>query len=306
MTAIAGIEIRPARRADTARLMEFLHTAPVGPGDPGSASIYLGDLAGRLVAVAAGEIVGSILYTPGAGHCAAIYPPRLMEWDQAVAAGLCRAAAARAHRKHAARLIQSLVPPEADSPLARALERAGFEPLATLSYMRRAVEPADRGLEPPPGLVWLGYSRLRHRKFADTIARTYEGSLDCPGLAGLRPIGDSIATHKHTGVFTPKAWRLALTDGRPLGVVMVNNLQGRGELTYLGVVPEARGRGTGRALVDRAIRDTAEMGLPQMGLAADVSNEPAMRLYAAAGFKEIRRRLAYFVPGARLDALATE
>ena len=84
---------------------------------------------------------------------------------------------------------------------------------------------------------------------------------------------------------------------------MVNNLKGRGELVYLGVVPEGRGRGIGRTLLAHAIRDTAEKGLDRMGLAIDVKNTPAMRLYEGANFHEIRRRLAWFVPAHRLDTL---
>lgn len=89
-------------------------------------------------------------------------------------------------------------------------------------------------------------------------------------------------------------------------MALVNNFLGRGELVYLGVVPEARGRGIGRALLAQAIRDTAEMGLPQMGLAVDVANQPAVRLYEEAGFKEIRRRQAWFIPKEGLSALGAE
>ena len=89
-------------------------------------------------------------------------------------------------------------------------------------------------------------------------------------------------------------------------MALVNNFLGRGELVYLGVVPEARGRGIGRALLAQAMRDTAEMGLPQMGLAVDVANQPAVRLYEEAGFKEIRRRQARFIPKEGLSALGAE
>jgi ribosomal protein S18 acetylase RimI-like enzyme len=74
-------------------------------------------------------------------------------------------------------------------------------------------------------------------------------------------------------------------------------------VVYLGVVPASRQRGIGRALVMRAVRDTANLGLPQIGLAVDVANTPAMRLYEKMGFREIRQRLAYFIPASRFDEL---
>ncbi|MCX5672276.1 MAG: GNAT family N-acetyltransferase [Planctomycetota bacterium] len=301
---MAQVEIRPARLRDAGPLAAFHEVAPPPPGGAEAADpIYMTDLRARVLAVSGGEIVGTCRYQGAAGHCAVVPAPRLLEWDEALAAQLLRAAAGHAFRRHGARLIQSLTEPEGASPLALAVERAGFDRLAVLSYMRRPIRPEDRLLEPPPSLAWHPYSLFRHRLFARTILSTYRESLDCPKLTGLRPINDTIATHKHTGTFRPRTWRLAIAEGKPTGVVLVSENQGRGDLVYLGVVPEARRRGIGRALMDRAIRDTAEVGLPQMGLAVDVSNIPAMRLYERAGFREIRRRLAHFVPGDRLEGL---
>ena len=313
MNDTADIQIRPARRRDTAALVEFLRSAPPAPGTTHAAdAALLANPRNRIVAVGGRQVVGACLVIRGAGRCAAIRPPRLLQWDVHLAARLFRAAAAHARKKHHARLIQSLIEPSAADSLTPALDRAGFQPLATLSYLRRAVRgtdsaagPADREVKPlaPPVLTWQRYSRLSHRRFADTIARTYADSLDCPKLAGLRTIDEVIETHKHTGRFTPRSWRLVLDGGRTVGVAMVNDLKGRGELVYLGVVPEARGRGIGRALLARAIRDTAKRGLTRMGLAVDTHNTPAIRLYEWAGFHEIHRRLAWFVPAERLDAL---
>ena len=313
MNDTADIQIRASRRRDTAALVEFLQSAPPAPGTTHAAdAALLANLRDRIVAVRGRQVLGVCLVIRGAGRCAAIRPPRLLQWDVHLAARLFLAAAAHATKKHHARLIQSLIEPQAAGPLTPALQRAAFEPLATLSYRRRPVRgtdsaagPADREAEPlaPPALTWQRYSRLSHRRFADTIARTYADSLDCPKLAGLRTIDEVIKTHKHTGRFTPRSWRLVLEGGRPVGVAMVNNLKGRGELVYLGVVPEARGHGIGRALLARAIRDTAERGLTRIGLAVDIHNTPAIRLYEGAGFHEVHRRLAWFVPAERLDAL---
>jgi len=304
MTGAATIEIRPATRRDGPAVVEFLTAAPPGPGGAdASDSLFTADACRRVVAVRGDRVVGSCVFTPGAGRCAAAAPPRLLDWDGGLAARLVRAAAGMAVREGGVRLIQMLTAPDAGGPLARVLADAGFEPLATLAYLRRSTEAQDARRPDRPDLAWRTYSRLRHRKFARTISATYEDSLDCPRLAGLRPVGDTLETHKHTGTFSPRTWRLALAGGEPVGAVLVNNLQGRGELVYLGVVPGARRRGIGRALVDRAIRDTAELGLPAMGLAADAANGPAMRLYERAGFHEIRRRLVWFVPAERLAAL---
>jgi ribosomal protein S18 acetylase RimI-like enzyme len=304
MNDIAQVEIRPARRRDADRLADFLRLAPPVAGATDAAdSPYMSDIRTRVLAISRGEILGACQYLGAAGHCAVVSAPRLLEWDEALAARLLRAAAAHALRRHRAQLIQAIAEPEGTSPLAAAIERAGFDRLAVLSYMRRPIRFEDKLLAPPAGLEWRPYSIFRHGLFARTILRTYRDSLDCPKLAGLRPINDTLSTHKHTGTFSWRRWRLAMAGGEPVGAVLVNENQGRGDLVYLGVAPEARGRGIGRALLERGIRDTAEMGLPQMGLAVDVGNAPALRLYERAGFHEVRRRPAYFIPAERLESL---
>jgi ribosomal protein S18 acetylase RimI-like enzyme len=305
MNEMSGIEVRPGRPGDpdADRLAEFFSRPCAVPGAADAAAFQPSAITDYVVAARAGTIVGACRFVTGAGRCAVVAPPRLETWDEALAARLLRAAAARVHSRDGARLIQSLIEPQGAQALVAALERAGFDRLAVLAYLRRPVRPEEQNLALPPGIKWRHYWRLRHRQFALTLLATYGSSLDCPGLAGLRSVDETITTHKATGLFCPRAWHLALVGGEPAGVVLLNNLQGRGEVAYLGVVPAARRHGLGQALVARAIRDTATMGLPQMGLAVDVSNAPAMRLYEKTGFSEIRRRLAYFIPASRLAEL---
>jgi mycothiol synthase len=304
MSVTIAIEVRPARRADTPRLAA-LHAAPCAGPTAGEMSAFNASAFADFVVASRGEeILGACRFIAGSGRCANVLLPRLTEWDEAIAARLLRAAAARVNLRDGARLIQVLAEPQATGTLAAALAQAGFEKLALLAYLRRHVRPEERQAPLPPDLSWRTYWRLRHGLFARTITATYAESLDCPGLVGLRTVEDAITTHKHTGIFRARTWRLAMAGGEPVGVVLLNNLQGRGDVIYLGVAPAARKRGIGQALVMRAVRDTAAMGLPQIGLAVDVSNTPAMRLYERTGFQETRRRLAYFIPAARLEELS--
>lgn len=302
MTASPEIEVRPALPGEARRALDLVTPAAAGPASE-DALLYA-NLGHLVVAARAGAYVGLCAFLPNVGRCAALLPPRLVEWDEALAARLIRAAAREAHRRAGVLLIQALLDPDGPPSVPAAYEGAGLERLAILVYMRRPVSPDDRHLPLGRELEWKPYGRLRHREFARTIEATYEATHDCPRLAGLRSVADAIATHRSTGTFSPRAWHVARLEGRAVGVELVNNLQGRGELVYLGVVADARRRGIGRALLVRAIRDTADMGLPQMGLAADAANTPALRLYEGMGFKEVRRRAAWFVPKEGLAALA--
>jgi len=318
--SVETIEVRPATASEAARAAEaFLRMPPTAGESPGAAGLVQTNPEKQVLALRGERIVGSCVRVPGAGRCATVLAPRLAEWDEEVASRLIRRAAS-ASAEDGARFIQAVAEPEGRSPLACAIARAGMERLAVLAYLRRKVTAADartarlaaarpRGLSSPratragpKGIVWKRWTPWRRRKFARTIARTYEGSLDCPAMAGLRTADDALATHRATGVFRAGAWHLALEGSEAVGVVLTSALEGRGDLVYLGVVPEARGRGVGRALVAEAIRDTARMGLPALAVAVDAQNGPAWRLYAWAGFKEVRRRLVFFVPRERLES----
>jgi ribosomal protein S18 acetylase RimI-like enzyme len=59
---------------------------------------------------------------------------------------------------------------------------------------------------------------------------------------------------------------------------------------YLGVVPEARGQGLGRELVNKALWEARAADAPQLTLSVDARNQPALNLYRSMGFEEYDRR----------------
>ena len=65
------------------------------------------------------------------------------------------------------------------------------------------------------------------------------------------------------------------------------------EVVYLGVVPCFRRRGVGMAMLQRAAGAARSRGKAVMSLAVDSRNTAALRLYDAAGFSEVFRRLVY-------------
>lgn len=73
------------------------------------------------------------------------------------------------------------------------------------------------------------------------------------------------------------------------------------ELLRLAVVPEARGRGIGRELVERGLARLATEGVTSCFLEVRETNLPAIRLYEALGFERTGRRVAYYRD--RTDAL---
>ena len=62
------------------------------------------------------------------------------------------------------------------------------------------------------------------------------------------------------------------------------------ELTYIGVVPGARGRGFGADLLNYAMAAAGLEGVAVLNVSVDARNTPAMRLYARHKFAEYDRR----------------
>ena len=89
----------------------------------------------------------------------------------------------------------------------------------------------------------------------------------------------------------PAGWWLAVADDQPAGVLLLNG----DELTFLGVVPERRGRGIGRRLLELALERAADLSL-----IVDARNAPAFQLYQSAGFEVVGARevFLYFPPPA--------
>lgn len=184
---------------------------------------------------------------------------------------------------------------------ARSLLDAGFRHLATLRFMDRPIDPHERFGPLPDGLSIRACGDDDPAELAGLLGRTYEDTLDCPGLAGLRRVEDVLAGHRAAGRFDPAAWILLELDGVPVGVSFANPNPEVGcvELVYFGLVKAARGRGLARRLLARTIADAARHGLRRLTLAVDERNLPAITLYRRLGFTPGGVREAFIRP---LDA----
>ena len=196
------------------------------------------------------------------------------------------------------RLVQALLDPTQIGER-RALERAGFEALATLMYMNRPAEKTPPAWSREDRIEALGleprhWSEAHRGLFARAIERSYRDTLDCPGLVGMRHIDDVIAGHMATGRFDPELWTVYHRDGEPAAVTLLACVQDEEtyELVYLGVDPAWRGRGLGEQVMRRGLTQVAARGAKRVCLAVDQDNRPARRLYTAMGFRSMSRKVA--------------
>jgi ribosomal protein S18 acetylase RimI-like enzyme len=161
--------------------------------------------------------------------------------------------------------------------------------------MRHDLQDLEGALQLPADTTLETYDQTSAAVFRETLLRSYEHTQDCPELNGARTAEEVIAGHKAQGEFDPRRWWLASLAQRPAGVLLVTKVfdEPAWDLSYVGVAPEARRRGLGRALTQLALRQARAAGATQLTLAVDVRNTAARNLYADLGFYATETRAVF-------------
>lgn len=83
-------------------------------------------------------------------------------------------------------------------------------------------------------------------------------------------------------------------QGKPVAFRIISRVLDEAHLLNIGVAPDQRRRGIGRQLIEQAMVDCAHDGANNMYLEVRASNQPAIALYRALGFRHIGRRKGYY------------
>jgi ribosomal protein S18 acetylase RimI-like enzyme len=245
-------------------------------------------------------LCGALLCLPVPGHSALLWPPGVVEDRRTELEDALLQHACAWMRQRGVKLVQTLLAPE-ETFLADPLVRNGFSAITRLWYMRHDLNLPVDCLNTP--------SRLNYQTFADdalfrqTLLRTYEGTLDCPEVNGIRGIDEVLEGHRAQGAFEPQRWWLVRIQDRrdarpteqPMGVLMMTEIPESGdwEVAYMGVVPEARRRGFGREILLYALCEARAAAVPAVTLSVDARNQPAWNLYRSLGFEPYDQRVVY-------------
>ena len=239
------------------------------------------------------ELTGAILTLTQPGRTAVVWPPRLVAGEpRETALQLLRAG--QAHLPQVGiRLVQVLSPTD-EGAAAELLTTAGFQYLSDLLYLVCLADDFPT-TSPSPELQFEPYSPARHARFALLVDATYEDTLDCPAVNGVRSIDDVLQGYRATGHFNPERWFSVHHRGEEIGCLVLTDYLERAiwELIYMGVLPMARGHGHGLGIVRHALWLARQAASDRLVLAVDAANEPALRMYAAAGFRSYDRMSIY-------------
>jgi len=186
------------------------------------------------------------------------------------------------------------------SPLPRARANQGMG-LTYFKRYRMEVSLADRELPHPVlprGYSFSPWDESLLEAHAETKYLSFRSEIDanvfpCLGeLAGCYRLMNEI---RHKDGFLPAAtWLLARRDGPHIPTEFCGTIQGirdsagLGAIQNLGVTPERRGLGLGRALLLRALMGFQQAGLKQAFLEVTAQNVGAIHLYQQLGFVHCR------------------
>lgn len=183
------------------------------------------------------------------------------------------------------------------------IERQGLVPVRRFWRMiLDLAEGSARVPEPPAGVTVRVVDGEADQR--DLVRLYNESFADHFGETVVHEFEDYLPRLMATPGCDPSRWWIAELDGTPVGICLLDDSKlefDEGYVRTLGVIPQARGRGIARWLLQRAAADTYARGLPGLALTVDGANTTgATRLYESVGFR-IRRQIDVFclplVPG---------
>ncbi len=177
----------------------------------------------------------------------------------------------------------TLSPPAAATEaalLAHGMQRlANLEHLIGSSHCRLAMSEARRLTLQPLG-------EFSHTEQLALLAAVGQDSLDSRPLRDVLSVKELLAGFHQQDPQGPLHWYAVSYQGSVVGVLLLapRPLVGRWELMLMGLAPEWRGMGLGRALLNCALELAQQAGVPEIMLMVDDVNLPAKQLYQQAGF----------------------
>ncbi len=183
----------------------------------------------------------------------------------------------------------------------RILRLAGFAQLTEVDQLWLGLENhqfLDPTIQQPSSgeiLQLSSANSLSRSRFERLLGETFDQTLDCPELNGIRSLTQVLDTFLSGKPFRDcKHWSVACLEDRLAGcLLLTRHNRELVELSYMGLAPWARGKQLGWQLIHQAQAQATQLGATMLVVAADVRNLPAIGLYRKNGF-QFHRRLRVF------------
>lgn len=245
---------------------------------------------GLLEARVGGQTVGAALAVLQSGRTALTYQPRITATAPAGTRELLHQAILQFLNQHGVCLAQEVLPLDAlaDADRAKAL---GYTIEVELLYMAAELVPSTirRPTQTPVDLSL--YAPASEQRLAALLNRSFEQTLDCPEVNGVRSSIESLQSYAETGTSGTSLWGILRHEDSDIGCVLVaQHASQSAELVYLGLIPEVRGRGWSRHAIGWANWLAASANCAAISVAVDRRNTPAIKAYHSSGFEQFDAR----------------
>ena len=90
---------------------------------------------------------------------------------------------------------------------------------------------------------------------------------------------------------------IVAVDESLIGYIYASFVLDEAEIGNICIVPECRGQGVGRSLIDSMLSDLKSRGVCKVFLEVESDNASAIRLYERSGFVKYNQRRDYYGPG---------
>ena len=185
-----------------------------------------------------------------------------------------------------------------DLQLSAALRDAGFVRQRIYWRMTRVLESVSPTMPAAPAGVTLDVARTEAD--LDALYETYCASFSGHFGYTHRTRDQYVDAITNGEGPTPERWWLARLDGTPVALCIQDDSRaefGTAWVRTLGVVPEARGRGIARWLLQSCFADAAARGMSDIGLTVDSDNDTgATRLYESVGMRSYQSIALWSLP----------
>ena len=131
-------------------------------------------------------------------------------------------------------------------------------------------------------------------RLARLVKETYQHSLDFPDLMQIAPVEAVLQGYKAGSLFRPELWFFLQNEGVDVGVLLLTDASpDQLELTYMGLLESARGKGFAKEIVRFAKAIACREKRSLLLTTVDEKNIPACQSYLAQGFKAWDRKRVY-------------
>lgn len=228
------------------------------------------------------------------GNFAVFWPPQIVAGEEEQSEYRLASEVIDALDRTGIDLVQSLLAAP-DISTINVLRHVGFRHLADLLYLSCEAGRFPLSAPEPCEVQFEDYATTQRGRLIRLVERTYEGTLDCTALNGVRDLDDVVNGYQNTGTFRAENWQFVRRDGEDVGVLLLaDHPQARHwELMYMGLVPDVRGRGWGRQIARYAQWLAHGAAVERILVAVDAANTPAADAYRSSGFELWDRRAVY-------------